>query len=49
MLADSMKPLLDCEGNDRGLYSNVIDKFVEGNQTVSDAEELRLAIDKIQI
>jgi hypothetical protein len=49
MLADSMKPLLDCEGNDNGLFGNVIDKFVEGNQTMNDVEELRLAIDKIQV
>lgn len=49
MLADSMKPLIDCEGNDSGLYSSVIDKFVEGTQGANDAEELRIAIDKIQI
>ena len=47
MLADSMKPLIDCEANDKRLYSNVIDKFVEGNHSEGDAEELRLAIDKI--
>jgi hypothetical protein len=31
MLADSMKPLLDCEVSGQSLYGSVIDKFVEGN------------------
>jgi hypothetical protein len=47
MLADSMKPLLDCES--RGLYSDVLDKFIQGTYTHNEAEELRVAVDKIQV
>lgn len=49
LLADSMKPLLDCNNETGGLYVSVIDRFVDGKHTTQDAEELRMAIDRMQI
>lgn len=49
MLADSMKPLTDSMNISRNLYANVIDKFTAGTQSSQDVEELRMAVDKLQL
>jgi hypothetical protein len=46
-LADSMKPLTDIEN--KSIYHQVIDKFATGQFNSKDAQELRLAVDKMQV
>lgn len=46
-LADSVRPLTDIQ--DRNIYSQVLDKFSLGHEKVNDADELRLAIDRMQV
>ncbi|CDW85605.1 UNKNOWN [Stylonychia lemnae] len=46
-LADSVKPLTDLQ--DRNIYYQVIDKFSLGQEKMNDADELRQAIDRMQV
>lgn len=46
-LADSMKPLTEIQSTN--IYDQVIDKFASGQCTSRDAEELREAVDKLQV
>ena len=46
-LADAVRPLTDLQ--DRNIYFKVIDKFSLGQEKVNDAEELRQAIDRMQV
>jgi hypothetical protein len=50
-LADIMRPFTDLrqlsEGN--SLYGPVLDKFVNGKQNRVDADELRMAVDRLQL
>ena len=51
-LADSMRPITDLNELHEGkshLYSAVIDKFTQGKQSKSDAEELVAAVDRMQV
>ncbi len=46
-LADSVKPLTDL--NEDNIYEAVIDKFAKGQEKLNDAEELKNAIDRMQV
>ena len=46
-LADSVKPLTDIQ--DRNIYEQVLSKFTKGEEKLNDAEELRQAIDRMQV
>lgn len=50
-LADIMKPFTDLRELSEGgtLYGPVLDKFVSGKQNRVDADELRMAIDRLQL
>ena len=46
-LADAVRPLTDL--NDRNIYYQVIDKFAQGKEKISDMDDLKLAIDRMQV
>jgi len=46
-LCDSVKPLTDLQ--DRNIYQQVLDKFTKGEEKINDADELRLAVDRMQV
>lgn len=46
-LADSVSLLI--ESQDKNIYAAVLDKFAKGEEKLNDAEELKTAIDNVQV